>query len=233
MRIIKNTIVSSLLLLTVLASLLGSCAKAELPATISIGALLSSTGSGSAYAATQKNGIELAVSEINSTKFLGQGKELKVIFMDTGSTADGAATAMTTLLDQNVAAIIGPTLSAEALKADPLAQKKGIPVMGISNTVAGITEMGSFIFRDSLPESSVIDGTIKAVSEKLNVKKVGILWGESEAFTVGGYDAFTAALKKYSVEVQIDRTFKQGDTDFNAQILDIIAAKPDAICVSA
>jgi branched-chain amino acid transport system substrate-binding protein len=105
--------------------------------------------------------------------------------------------------------------------------------MGISNTAAGITEMGDFIFRDSLPESSVIDGTIKAVSEKLNIKKAGILWGESEAYTVGGYNAFTAALKKYNVEILKDSTFKLGDTDFSTQLAEIIAAQPDAICVSA
>jgi branched-chain amino acid transport system substrate-binding protein len=233
LRILKTTLITSVLLFTVMASLLGSCAKVELPATISIGALLASTGSGSAYGATQKNGIELAVSEINKSGFLGQGKELKVIFADTGSSADTAETAMTGLLDQNVAAILGPTLSAEALKADPLAQAKGIPVMAISNTAAGITEMGDFIFRDSLPESSVIDETIKIVTAKLNVTKAAVLWGESEAYTVGGYNAFTAALKKYNVEIVTDRPFKQGDTDFEAQLLDIIAAKPDTLCVSA
>jgi branched-chain amino acid transport system substrate-binding protein len=231
--ILRKTLITSLLLLTVIASLLGSCAKAEIPATVSIGALLSFTGSGSAYAMTQRNGIELAVHEINASSYLGAGKELKVIFADTGSSADTAVTAMQELLDKKVVAIIGPTLSAEALKADPLAQKKGIPVMGISNTAAGITEMGDYIFRDSLPESSVIDGTIKVVTAKLDTKKAAVLWGESEAYTVGGYNAFTAALKKYNVEIVKDKTFKLGDTDFKAQLNDIIAANPDAICVSA
>lgn len=182
---------------------------------------------------SQRNGIELAVHEINSLSFLGEGKEINVIFADTGITDDSVRNAMTSLLDQNIAGIIGPTLSAEAFAADPLAQNKGIPVMAISNTVPGITEMGNFIFRCSLPESSVIDGTIKAVSENKIIKKVGILWGEKEAYTIGGYQAFTTAIAKYGLEIQTDRTFGLGDTDFKGQLSSIIASNPDAICVSA
>jgi branched-chain amino acid transport system substrate-binding protein len=227
--------VTSLVILVIAASLLLSCTSSgsELPASIKIGACLDLTGSTSVYGESQKNGIELAVSEINSSNFLGKGKEIKIIFADAGATNDGAVAAMTSLLEQGVVGILGPTLSAQAIAADPLAQTKGIPVIAISNTIPGITEMGNFIFRCSLPESSVIDGTIKAAAEKYNVKKVGILWGVNEAFTAGGYQAFTAAISKYGLEIQTEKTFNLGDTDFKDQLSQIIAAQPDAICVSA
>ena len=42
-----------------------------------------------------------------------------------------------------------------------------MPVLAISNTISGITEIGNFIFRDSLTENVVIPHTVKVAKEKL------------------------------------------------------------------
>lgn len=222
-----------LVTLVILTLAFTSCTSTQLPASIKIGAGIALTGSPSVYGLSQQKGIDLAVEEINSSGFLGKDVALNVTYADTGATNDGAVQAMNNLLNQGVCGLIGPTLSAQAMSADPLAQTKGIPLLAISNTAPGITEMGNFIFRCSLPESSVIDGTVKMAVDKMSVKKVGILWGEKETFTVGGYQAFTAALKKYSVTVQTDAIFHTGDVNFKDQLAQIIAGHPDAICVSA
>jgi branched-chain amino acid transport system substrate-binding protein len=198
-----------------------------------IGAFISLSGNLSVYGESQKNGIELAVSEINSSGFLGKGHQIEIIFEDTGATADSALAACNNLIDMGVAGLIGPTLSSQAFSADPVAQENGIPVIAISNTVSGITEMGDYIFRCSLPESSVIDGTVKTAAANFNIHKAGILWGEEEALTIAGKEAFISALNKYGIEIQTDKSFKAGDTDFRTQLSEIIAADPDAICVPA
>ena len=108
---------------------------------------------------------------------------------------------MTKVIDDDKAVgVVGPTLSAQAFAADPIAQEKSIPVIGPSNTAAGIVEMGDFIFRDSLPESAVIPGTVKDVVSLLGVKKVGILWGNNDDFTAGGYQVFKTALADQNVD---------------------------------
>jgi branched-chain amino acid transport system substrate-binding protein len=135
--------------------------------------------------------------------------------------------------DNKVAAIIGPTLSSQAFKADPEAQKNRIPVMAVSNTVPGITSMGDYIFRCSLPESTVIGGTIKAAASQLRIVKVAYLWGSDDDYTRAGYQAFCDAVEKNGLQVLADETFARGDTDFKTQLEKIIAREPDAILVSA
>jgi branched-chain amino acid transport system substrate-binding protein len=117
------------------------------------------------YGESQQRGVELAVKEINDSAYLGDGVTLTAVFEDGGSDAEASIAAFDKLVsEQDVAGIIGPTLSTQAFGADPVATEAGIPVMGVSNTATGITtmnddpELDKFIFRDSLPEASVIPG---------------------------------------------------------------------------
>jgi branched-chain amino acid transport system substrate-binding protein len=93
--------------------------------------------------------------------------------------------------------------------------------------------MGSYIFRDSLPESAVIPNTIKITKEKLGYKKVALMYGDDDAFTKSGYDVFKKALGDNGVTILTTETFKKGDTDFSAQLTKIKSLKPDAMVISA
>lgn len=205
------------------------------PEQVKIGALLGLSGDiAASYGQAQKNGVELAVNEVNDSNYLGSGKQLKLVIADAGADADTAYSAITGLIEtDNVSAIIGPTLSSQAFKADPVAQKHGVPVIAVSNTVPGITEIGDFIFRCSLPESTVIGGTIKAAASQLRVVKVAYLWGKDDDYTIAGYKAFKDAVVKNGLKVLADETFSRGDTDFKPQLERIMAKGPDAILVSA
>jgi branched-chain amino acid transport system substrate-binding protein len=205
------------------------------PELIKIGALIGLSGDiATSYGQAQKKGVELAVSEVNDSNYLGAGRRLTLVIADAGPGPDTAISAITRLIEvDNVSAIIGPTLSSQAFKADPVAQDHRIPVIAVSNTVPGITEMGDYIFRCSLPESTVIGGTIKAAASQLRVVKIAYLWGKDDDYTIAGYRAFKDAVSKNGLKVIADETFSRGDTDFKSQLEVIVARAPDAILVSA
>jgi len=87
------------------------------PEQVKIGALLGLSGDiGVSYGQPQKNGVELAVNEVNESNYLGSNRKLKLVVVDAGAGADTAFSAMTKLVEtDNVSGIIGPTLSAQAL----------------------------------------------------------------------------------------------------------------------
>lgn len=200
---------------------------------ISIGAVWSLSGAAAIYGPSQKNAAELAVEEINNSGMLGDAK-IRLITEDDRSTKEGAIAAFEKLINQDqVVAILGPTLSNSAKAADPIAQEKGIVVLGVSNTASGITEIGTFIFRDSLPESDVIPNTIRVTKEALGYQKVAVMYGEDDAFTKSGYDVFKQALEDNGIEILTTETFAKGDVDFSAQLTKIKGLNPDAIVVSA
>lgn len=211
------------------------CATPEnLPETVEIGAIFGLSGNISVYGVPQRQGIELAVQQINERGYLGEGTELSVIFEDSAGDSDEAVNAMTKLVEQDeVLAVIGPTLSTEAFSADPIANDAGTPVMGVSNTAIGITEMGEYVFRNSLPESSVIPGTVEQSAEVLDLERVGVLYGSDDDFTLSGYDVFVEALDEQGIEITGEETFSRDDVDFNPQLTALLADEPDALVVSA
>jgi len=208
-------------------------APSSLPETVNLGAVFGLSGSTSVYGISQRQAVELAVAEINSSAYLGEGVTLSVSFEDATS-AEEAVAAMTKLVvEDGVVAVLGPTLSAEAFAADPVAQENSTVVLGVSNTAAGITDMGDYVFRNSLPESAVIPGTIATAVQELSLTQVAVLYGDDDDFTISGYNVFIEALDSNGVEILGEETFARGDVDFSAQLTNLIALEPQAIVVSA
>ena len=209
-------------------------ATSALPAEIMLGAVHDLSGATALYGTSIQKGINLAVKQINEQKLFGDGHTLKVMFEDAAGDPKQAIAAYEKLTaNKAVVAILGPTLSSEAKSADPIAQEAKVPVIASSNTADGITTIGDYIFRTSLPESAVVPNTVNVTVKALNLKKVAVMYGNDDAFTQSGYDVFRAALSKAGIETLTTETFAKGDTDFSAQLTKIKSLNPDAIVVSA
>ena len=199
--------------------------------TAAIGAALSLTGPAASYGALQRAGIQAAVEEVSA----GGGPKLNVLIEDDASTKEQGITVFQKFINRDkVSAIIGPTLSNTASAADPLAQQAQVPVLGISNTApTGITDIGNYIWRDSLTEAQVIPDAFKKAQEKLKFKTAGVLYGNDDVFTKAGYDVMQKALADLGVKVVGTQTFAKPDRDYNAQLTALVSAKPDVLVVSA
>jgi branched-chain amino acid transport system substrate-binding protein len=208
--------------------------RVPLPAEITLAAVEDLTGRNDIYGKPIKMGIDLAVKQINEQKTLGAGVTLKVEYTDTASDTDQAVAAFKKLVDDpKITAILGPTISTQGQAADPLAQKAGMPVVASSNTANGITTIGDYIFRTSLPDSAVIPNTVSVVAKGFHLAKVAILYGTDDAFTTSAEKIFKTALTNKKIDILTEETFKLGDTDFSAQLTKIKALNPDAIIVAA
>jgi branched-chain amino acid transport system substrate-binding protein len=220
---------------TIGADVMEACpAPTNLPETVTIGALFTLSGAASVFGVSQRQGVQLAVDEINALGFLGEGTTLEVIFEDSASENEQAIAAMTKRVEEDqVLAVIGPTLSREAFSADPVAQDAGTVVIGVSNTAAGITDMGDFVFRNSLPESSVIPGVVAQATQLLGLETAGVIYANDDDFTVSGADVMQTAFEENGVEVLGVETYATGDADFRTQLTNLISANPNVIAISA
>lgn len=220
-------------MIAVLVLLLASSSASAAGREAKIGFAFSMTGGSAAYGDTQKKGAKLAVDEINA-KAAPDEIRLAALFDDDASMPQQGVNVFNRFINADkVVSIMGPTLSNTAQVADRIAQQAGVPVLAISNTARGITEIGDFIFRDSLTEMVVIPNTIRVTKEKFGIKKVAVLFGNDDAYTKGGYEAFKYALKEAGITVLSEQTFAKGDRDFSPQLTQIKSLSPDAIIVSA
>jgi ABC-type branched-subunit amino acid transport system substrate-binding protein len=205
----------------------------NLKGAIKVGATHDLSGPFALYTQSIRNGIELAVKEVNESQLLGQGT-LEIVWEDTAGDEDKTIQAFTRLIEADeVVAILGPTLSKSAFTADPLAQAAGVAVIGSSNVADGITEIGNYIFRTNLPEAQLIAYTVQQARAALDLQRVVILYDETNPFTRASYESFETALAAEEVEVAGVFPFATGETDFSAPLAEIGALAPDAIILSA
>lgn len=207
----------------------GTGADCVIEAEIPIGAAFSLTGAAAQYGASQKNALEMAVDDLNEVG----GVTYALTIEDDATDPSQAIQVFDGFINDGASVIVGPTLSNTAKQTNPVAQDAGVPVLGVSNTAAGITEIGDYIFRDSLTEDAVIPQTVAAATEEFGLKKVVVMYSNDDAFTESGYQAFAAALEEEGVEIIETLTFSKSDTDFRALLDRARQSDPDALVVSA
>jgi branched-chain amino acid transport system substrate-binding protein len=202
-------------------------------ADIKIGAAEALSGPAGQYGQSIRNGLQLAVDEINANGGV-KGNKIALQIEDEQGKKEQAIDVFKKLIFQDkVLMIFGPTLSNSAQAADPIAQAAKIVVFGTSNTADGITSIGDHVFRNSVTEADVLPETLRVSIKQANIKKVAVLYGNDDVFTKSGYDAFKKALDTLKVPVTTTETFAKGDVDFKAQLTKIKASGADAIVLSA
>ena len=202
----------------------------KIAAPVPIGAVFSLTGAAASYGESQKKGLELAAGELKTKG--GVTYDVKTED-DATDPQQGIAVFERFVTKDKKSLIIGPTLSNTAKQTNPVAQDGKTPVLGVSNTAAGITEIGDYIFRNSLTEGAVIPQTVDAAKKKFGLSKVVVLYSNDDAFTESGFQALKAALDKSGVTIAKTITFAKSDTDFRAQLTEAKGAAPEALVVSA
>ncbi|KIP51722.1 ABC transporter substrate-binding protein [Leucobacter komagatae] len=207
----------------------GSGESCVIESPVKVGAALSLTGGAGSYGASQQEGLELALAELNEK----DGVVYELSIEDDASEARQGISVMETFVGNGTSIVLGPTLSNTAVAAMPIANEGSMPVMGISTTAGGITDIGEYVFRDSLTEAQVIPQTIDAVIDEYDLKKVVVMYSNDDAFTESGYEVMTETLGESDVEVLDTITFSKADTDFRSLLTAAKDQNPDAIVVSA
>ena len=203
------------------------------PEEIAIGVVAPLTVRQTQYGVAIRNGLELALEDINGTSRLG-GASIAFIFEDSRGTAHGAVEAFNKLIFSDfVPVILGPALSTEAKDAFPVAQRNRVVAFSTTSAASGLSAIGDFIFRTSLSVDVLIPGGVSLTREKLRYRRVALMVDSTDVFSRSSDAALRSALARDGVEVMARETFETSDTTFVDQLARIRALNPHAVFVSA
>jgi branched-chain amino acid transport system substrate-binding protein len=199
---------------------------------VPVGAVLALSGNANVYGQDQRLGLQLALAHLNKTGGIG-GTPLRLAIEDSGSDDPGANNAMTLQINRGMLAVIGPTLSQQAFAADPIAQRRGMPVVAPSNTATGIPQIGHFISRVSAQSSVIAPLSIaKALRLQPSIRRAAVFYAQDDAYSTAETTIFQKALNAKGLKpVTVQRT-QLADNDFQNQISATLALKPDLIVLS-
>jgi branched-chain amino acid transport system substrate-binding protein len=197
--------------------------------TIKIAELVELSGAGATAGTNFKNGVELAVKEINAAGGI-LGKKIETITSDTQSNPGVAKGLAQKAVDDNVFAVFGPVFSGSILVSMAETKRAEIPNF-TGGEAASITQQGNpYIFRTSFTQTTAMPKVARYIANGLKAKTVAVIYVNND-FGKGGRDSITKALEALGTKVVADISTDSGQVDFSAPVLKAKQSNADAVFV--
>jgi branched-chain amino acid transport system substrate-binding protein len=213
----------------VLVTVLTGAAFAQSGPAIKLADVAELSGGGATVGTNWRNGIDLAIEEINAKGGI-LGKKLEVTHADSQSNPGVARAQVQKALDNEPYALLGPGYSGSVKVTAPLAAEAGLAqIMG--GEAAELTQSGNkFLFRTSFGQQSSMPKVAKYINDDIKAKSVAIVWVNND-FGKGGRDVISKEFARYGIKVAADLSTEAGQADFAADVSKIKAANPDAVFI--
>jgi branched-chain amino acid transport system substrate-binding protein len=213
-----------------LALALGAAAHlAQAQATVKIAGLYELSGAGASAGTNFKNGVDLAIQEINAAGGI-LGKQIEHTVSDTQSNPGVAKGLTTKAIDDGAFAVFGPVFSGSIMVSMAETQRAEVPNF-TGGEASAITQKGNpYIFRTSFTQATAMPKVARYIANGLKAKTVAVVYVNND-FGKGGRDAISKALADVGVKVAADISTDSGQVDFSAPVLKAKQANADVIFV--
>lgn len=214
-----------------------SCGQNETE-EIHVGVVVPLTGPLSSNGLQMRNGMELALGEINESPLLG-GKEIRFIVEDSEGTPDGAERAYGKLIEQDgVVAVLGPFTSSATERIIPVAQQNKVVAFSPTSAARGLSARSEFVFRASLTVNPLVQAGVMVTREQLRYNNVATIVNEADSFSSSNHEKVKEELEKHGVRIVSEQAYSRRTgalPDLTSQLTDIISAvpPPEALFISA
>ncbi len=177
-----------------------------------VGVILPLSGRFKSYGDAIQDGISLAIRPKDG---------LQVVYKDSQADPLLAAQAVEELAKEGAIAILGPVGIAEAPAAAVRAEELGVPMLSLSRA-EGLTDLGRYIFRDSLTNSEQGRALARYATEVLKTKSAAVLAPDIPSSSeVSG--AFWSGMEDAGGEIRGYETYRAHDTTFSRPIQKLVA----------
>ncbi len=187
------------------------------------------SGAGATAGTNWKNGIDLAVADINAKGGI-LGKQIEIVHYDTQTNPGNTRAAVQRAIDEGTYAVLGPVFSGPIGASMQIAQRAEIAQL-VGGEAAGLTKQGNqYLFRTSLSQTAAMPKIAKYLKDTVKAGSVAVVWVNND-FGKGGRDAIIPELEKAGIKLAVDVSTEQGQADFAADAIKVKNSNADAIFV--
>ncbi|MFC6280167.1 MULTISPECIES: ABC transporter substrate-binding protein [Polaromonas] len=195
--------------------------------TIKIANIVELSGAGATAGTNFKNGVELAVKEINAAGGI-LGKKIQTTTADTQSNPGVAKGLTQKAIDDNVFAIFGPVFSGSIMVSMAESRRAEVPNF-TGGEASSITQQGNpYVFRTSFTQDTAMPKVARYMTDVAKLKSIAIIYVNND-FGKGGLDSIKKALANSSTKVVSEISTESGQIDFSAAVLRAKQSNADGI----
>ena len=194
---------------------------------IKIAGIYELSGAGASAGTYFKDGVELAVKEINASGGI-LGKKIVSTVADTQTQPGVAKGLAAKAADEGVFAVFGPVFSGSIMVSMAETRKAEIPNW-TGGEAAAITAQGNpYVFRTAFGQASSFPKLAKYIESK--AKTLAVIYQNND-FGKGGRDPLAKLLAASPTKIVSEVATDQGQVDFSAAVLKAKQANADALFV--
>lgn len=213
----KKILVFIMIMALLLSAVLTGCSSGSQdkePDTIKIGVASPFTGDYAQFGDYTKDGVELAVEEINATGGV-LGKPVEIVYGDDkGDSKEAVSVAQKFASDKNIVGIVGHFFSGATLAAGPIYQQNKIPTIAMASTNPEVANIGDYVYRINVGDNYQGSELAEILKEE-GYNKVSVIYDNSD-YGKGVSDVFTKSFTDLGGEVLFNETYLGGqDKDFS------------------
>ncbi len=209
------------------ASLYAAAAHAAGP--IRIASIQELSGTGATVGTNFKNGMDLAINEINASGGI-LGQKIEVTHSDTQSNPGVAKGLAQKAVDDDVFAVFGPGFSGSILVSMAETKRARIPNFTGGEAASVTLQNNPYIYRTSFGQQVSMPKAARYMVQNLKAKTVAVIFVNND-FGKGGRDMITKALEAQGAKVIADISTDPGKLDFSAPVLQAKQSNADVIFV--
>ena len=196
---------------------------------IRIASIQELSGTGATAGTNFKNGMDLAIKEINATGGI-LGHKIEVNYADTQSNPGVAKGLAQKAVDDDVFAVFGPGFSGSILVSMGETRRAKIPNF-TGGEAAAVTMQGNpYVFRTALGQQFAMPKAARYMVQNLKAKTVAVIYVNND-YGKGGRDMVTKSLEMMGAKVVADISTDPGKLDFSAPVLQAKQSNADVIFV--
>ena len=217
----------STLKLIAAAAILTCAGSAFAQQTVKIANIVELSGAGATSGTNFKNGVELAVKEINANGGI-LGKKIETNTADTQSNPGVAKGLTQKAVDEDVFAIFGPVFSGSIMVSMAESRRAEIPNF-TGGEAASITMQGNpYVFRTSFGQAQSFPKLGRYIADTAKLKTLAVIYVNND-FGKGGLENIKKALAGTNTKIVAEISTDSGQVDFSAAVLKTKQSNADGL----
>ena len=195
--------------------------------TIVIGGIGPLTGGAASYGTSVKNGMQIAIDEINAAGGVN-GIKLELAFMDDEAEGAKAKTAFENLMDKGMDVLVGCVTSDASVAINDLVLEEGIlQITPSASQKEAAQNPNSFrlCFTDPLQGTTMAEYAYTT----LGYRKAAIVYNQDDSYSTGILEVFRSKFTELGGTIVVEAPFSNNTEDFSAHVTKVQDAGADCL----
>ncbi len=195
--------------------------------TIKIGGIGPITGAAAIYGTNVKNGMEIAVEDVNAS---GEDLQFELQFEDDEHDPEKSVNAYNTLKDWGMQILGGTVTTSPCLAVGAEAVNDNMLMLTPSASSQDVIDIGENIFQVCFTDPNQGTASADYISQNKLGEKIGVIYNSADAYSSGIYSTFMVEAEAVGLEVVAEEAFTDDNsTDLTTQVQSCQNAGADLI----